>query len=122
MTLVYHVKREKENNIYYLTPGGSQEENETEKETLTRELQEEIAFHIKNAKWIFSFSTIGYSHSFYKVDGYQDGEAKGVEYTDEWKNKNGKFNPVWIDINEVKNMTTFPPFLTAIIDIAENNK
>ena len=52
------IKREKENNIYYSTPGGSQEENETEKETLTRELQEEIAFHIKNAKWIFSFSTI----------------------------------------------------------------
>ncbi len=49
------IKREKDNQVYYVFPGGSIELGETSEEACARELQEELGIEVSVDKLLFEF-------------------------------------------------------------------
>lgn len=68
--LIHRIKKRQDNTYreYYVVPGGKMEENETEEETLIREIQEEVGIIVEPIKKVLIYNS-SYDNSiqnFYK--------------------------------------------------------
>ena len=120
------IKRTKNDEEYYVFPGGHVEGEESARECAVRETREETGVDVNAIRLLYKYNFKGENHgaendkygagmqSFY-VCGYQNGEPSKTdadEYTregDEW----GTYKPTWIDLADIKNIDLRPACVKA---------
>ncbi|MCQ2978891.1 MAG: PHP domain-containing protein [Clostridia bacterium] len=112
---VLTLKRIKENKFdgkpYYVLPGGGNENNETDRNNILREMKEEIDEIVKP---ISMFATLedetSYQHFFQcelsHYDNLHLGTGDGEEFVDASR---GSYEIFWIDLDEIDNYNLCPP-------------
>lgn len=106
--LLIHRKNEKE---YFVFPGGGVEEGETVEQAVIRELQEETTIDVKINKLLYHHIYDDGSEQFFYLCDYMKGEPKLSEDSEENKKMsegNEFYNPLWVKIEELKNMLIYP--------------
>jgi 8-oxo-dGTP diphosphatase len=101
------MKRERENQIYFVFPGGHVEDDETPEQTLEREIKEELNFDITNFKEIFRITqhnprdNMEVENVFYKITDFT-GELKlGGPEVERMKKGNNNYYPTWYNKEEL---------------------
>ncbi|KAA0760463.1 NUDIX domain-containing protein [Bacillus sp. SH5-2] len=100
------IKRIRENETYYVFPGGGIEEGETPEEATKREAYEELGIHIEVRRLITKVKYKGteYYYEAYITDGFF-GNGKGEEYK---RKDRGSYIPLWMPIKELENVNVKP--------------
>ncbi len=98
---------------YYVSPGGAVEGNETIEEAALRELKEETSVKASIDKLIYTWKSDKSDHKqYYYLCKYISGKPKIDKNSVEAKRmKNGNndfYEPVWIDINKLKDFLIYP--------------
>lgn len=107
---------------YYVIPGGKMESNETEEETIIREIYEEVGIKIKPIKKIFEFNS-DYDDSIQKfylceyIDGVV-GSGNGPELQRIAENK-GIFEPLIIKKENVEKINLVPEEIKEVIKLCK---
>ncbi|HEK9102111.1 NUDIX domain-containing protein [Bacillus pfraonensis] len=107
------IKRIRNNEVYFVFPGGGIEENETPEEATIREAYEELGVHIEIQKLVTKYEYKGTQY-FYeaRIIGGVLGTGKAEEFT---KGDRGQYIPVWIPIKELFNLNIKPYEVAKII-------
>ncbi|GGA60727.1 NUDIX hydrolase [Ornithinibacillus halotolerans] len=104
------IKRERENSVYYVFPGGGveSEKGETPIDAAKREAIEELGVEVKINK-LFSEVQFNGTQYFFLAETTNGliGTGKGEEYTNKERNR-GTYEPMWIEINELTKMDVRP--------------
>ena len=112
------IKRIKENEVYYVIPGGGVEAGENHQEALMREAKEELGIEISVGDLFVKSSRkkdgslSEQTHYFYlcKETGGAFGSGTGPEYTPESSHSNnGTYEPVRIPLTELKDIALYHP-------------
>ena len=100
------IKRVREDEMYFVFPGGGIEEGETPEEATKREVYEELGVHIQVEHLIAKVEYKGteYYYNAHITDGVF-GSGKGEEF--ELKGR-GSYIPIWMPINELPNLNIKP--------------
>ncbi|MBO1627091.1 NUDIX hydrolase [Bacillus arachidis] len=100
------IKRIRNNEVYFVFPGGGIEENETPKEATIREVYEELSVHVEIQKLVTKYEYKGTQY-FYEahIIGGLFGSGKGEEFT---RIDRGQYIPVWIPIKELLHLNIKP--------------
>ena len=109
--------KEAEKQEYYTIPGGGQEENETIEEAAVREIKEELGIDIKLTGKVYvviSLNRLEYYYMAEYVSG-QIGTGQGEEMTNVDYDKYGKYTPMVIKKEDVKNINLLPLEVKEII-------
>lgn len=101
------IKRNKNNELYYVIPGGGIEVNENIKEATIRELKEEtnIDVEILNEKPLYilhDYNRIQYFMLVKRINGVV-GIGNGPEYTSDDYISNGTYLPLMVDLKDIVN-------------------
>jgi ADP-ribose pyrophosphatase YjhB (NUDIX family) len=102
--------RIKNDNEYYVFPGGGLEQGETKREGLKREMREETNLEIEIDRLLYIHDYSSNQQLFYLCK-YINGRAKLTEDSDEMrKMEKGDqlYEPVWMDIKEFANLLVYP--------------
>lgn len=107
------LKRIKNNEVYWVFPGGGVEDGENDIEALEREMKEETGFEVKVGKYFANFhfltSYMDADENFYLADiiGGKEGAGHGPEY--EHKNEyEGTHEVDWISLERLKEFDLRP--------------
>lgn len=106
--LLIHRKNEKE---YFVFPGGGVEERETIEQAVIRELMEETTIEVKINKLLYRHIYDNDTEQYFYLCDYISGKPKLGENSEEKvKMLEGKdfYKPLWIKIDELKNMLVYP--------------
>ncbi|MDM5194542.1 NUDIX domain-containing protein [Bacillus hominis] len=100
------IKRVREDEMYFVFPGGGIEEGETPEEATKQEVYEELGVHIQVEHLIAKVEYKGteYYYNAHITDGVF-GSGKGEEF--ELKGR-GSYIPIWMPINELSNLNIKP--------------
>ncbi len=109
------IKRIKDNNLYYVFPGGHAEPGESETETCKREFKEETNIDVEVLKKVYTLKE-GATHKsiYYLCTATYNLDTVSLKIIGpENKRKEGKnyYCPVWIKMNKLKNITLYPNIL-----------
>ena len=103
--------RKKNGNEYFVFPGGGVEKEEKVEQAVIRELKEETTIEAKIDKLLYHHIYDDDTEQFFYLCNYIKGEPKLDENSPEKKKMlNGEefYNPLWIKIEELKNMLVYP--------------
>ena len=100
------IRRVKNGQEYYVFPGGALEEGETLEEAITRELKEELGIDIESNKLVFQIVNRGVEESYFLVKEFS-GNPQWQE--SEKFTKDNQYYPVWIDIEDAKDLENLFP-------------
>lgn len=112
---------------YYVFPGGKMENNETELQTLEREIFEELGIKVTVERKIIEYNS-EYDDSIqifylcnYKCGDFQN--ANGPEYTDK-NNYKGVFEPVMVKESNFENLNIVPEEIKILVkeEVFNENK
>lgn len=107
--LLIHRKNE---NEYYVFPGGGVEKGETPEVALLRELKEETSLEVKIVKLLehklYEDGTENYSYLCEHVSG-EPRLADNSPEREEMKKGFQYYNPIWVDIDKLEGMTNVYP-------------
>ena len=100
------IKRIREEETYYVFPGGGIEEGETPEEATKREVYEELGVHIKVEHLI---AKVKYKGNEYYYVAYITGRVFGSGTAEEfqWEGR-GSYIPLWLPINELEKVNIKP--------------
>ena len=100
------IKRIREEETYYVFPGGGIEEGETPEEATKREVYEELGLHIKVEHLI---AKVKYKGNEYYYVAYITGGVFGSGTAEEfqWEGR-GSYIPLWLPINELEKVNIKP--------------
>jgi len=115
--LIHRIKNGEE---YYVFPGGAVENNETIEETALRELKEETSTDASIDKLIYTWRSKESNHSqYYYLCKYISGELNldknSVEAERMKVGEDDFYEPCWVTLNKIKNLTVYPKELKEII-------
>ncbi|PFN21969.1 NUDIX hydrolase [Bacillus cereus] len=100
------IKRVREDEIYFVFPGGGIEEDETSEEATKREVYEELGVHIEVKRLI---TKVKYRGTEYYYDAYITDGVFGSGKAEEFKKKDrGSYIPLWMPIDELENANIKP--------------
>lgn len=121
---IYFIHRIKNDEEYYVFPGGGLEEGETMNEGLIRELKEEINVKVNIIKELYKLEreeSIEYYILCKHISG-KFGISNGPEYVSLEYKDNGKYIPCSININNLTNYNIVPKAIkdALIKDITED--
>ncbi len=118
--LIHRIKPKEDGTFrdYYVIPGGKMEQGETEKQTLEREVLEELGIKINPIKKVIEYNS-DYDNSiqiFYLCDYLSGvvGTGNGPEITDKSTYK-GVFEPVVIHKKKIKDINLVPEEIKNIL-------
>ena len=111
--------RHRDNQEYYVFPGGHVDAGETLAQTCAREVLEETSVVARPFRELYKFWYEDHKH--HRGDGwqtfmaceYQSGEPQPTdaeEYTDPLR-KGGTYEPVWLDIDQIEKVDLRPAFV-----------
>lgn len=118
--LIHRIKKLDTGKIrdYYVFPGGKMEKDESELQTLEREIFEELGIKVEVERKLIEYDS-EYDDSIqmfyickYKSGNFQD--ANGPEYTDE-KNYKGVFEPVIVKLDDFKKFNIVPEEIKLLV-------
>ena len=119
------IKRKKlDSEIYYVTPGGGIEGDETPLQAVKRELKEEVGSSIFSAEFLFHFNDLARSNcvDFFLCYEKERNKPTGLEWT-KYNNDFNSYEIVETSLEEVKNLNLKPDTLKErIIDFFENKR
>ena len=120
--LLIHRKNEKE---YFVFPGGGVENRETVEQAVVRELKEETTINVKIDRLLYHHIYDNDTEHFFFLCDYISGEAKLADDSPEKEEMlEGKefFNPVWVEIKELRNSLLYPLEIRdwLLEDVADN--
>ena len=111
------IRREKEGRIYYVFPGGKQEDGETIEQCAKREAFEELGVHVEVGELIMQVPYNGTQHYFRaKITDGQFGTGQGEEFLD----INSSYEAVWISLEDFDRLHIIPEQLAHYLN--ENKK
>ncbi|MGE7880423.1 NUDIX hydrolase [Bacillus sp. NPDC094077] len=112
------IKRVREDEIYFVFPGGGIEEGETPEEATKREVYEELGVQIEVKRLI---TKVKYKGTEYYYDAHITDEVFGSGKGEEFKQKDrGSYIPLWMPINELEKLNIKP--CEVVESIFENYK
>ncbi|MDE5055309.1 NUDIX domain-containing protein [Niallia taxi] len=102
------IKRERNDSIYYVFPGGGIETGETIEEGTIREAFEELGVEVKLNKCIatYEFNGVQYFYHSEVINGIF-GTGVGEEFTNN-KSERGSYQPIWVDIDSLLSIDVRP--------------
>lgn len=113
------------NELYYTIPGGHKENFDiNSKETLKREMIEEVGLEVSVGKKIMSISYNNELQEYYlcNITGGKLGKGTGLEYNEDYIKIHGTYNPLYLPFNELLNKKFRPRDLIEIIyELSKNN-
>ncbi len=113
------IHRIRDNQEYYVFPGGHIDAGETLSDACAREVLEETGVVARPFRELYKFWYEDHKHhrgdgwQSFMVCEYQSGEphqTDAEEYTDP-ERKGGSYNPVWLDIDEIEKLDLRPSFV-----------
>ncbi|WP_409291888.1 NUDIX domain-containing protein [Peribacillus sp. SCS-37] len=102
------IRRKRENEVYYVFPGGGIEAGESAEEAAIRECMEEIGVSINIKDFFMSLEFKGTQH--YYLAEINNGEiisGEGKEYTDPERDR-GTYQPLWVSIGDFPRLDIRP--------------
>ncbi|MED0936242.1 NUDIX domain-containing protein [Bacillus mobilis] len=100
------IKRIREDEVYYVFPGGGIEEDETAEEATKREVYEELGVHIEVGHLI---AKVEYKGTEYYFNAHIIGGIFGSGKAEEFKLKDrGIYIPLWLPIHELEKVNIKP--------------
>lgn len=94
------IKRIKNNEIYYVIPGGQKEIGETLQQAAKREAKEELGVDVKIGKQILKLEYNGQQYYFTAtIVGGSFGSGEGEEFSR--SEKDGSYEAVWVSLNKL---------------------
>ena len=122
------LKRIKENEMYWVFPGGGVEEGENDVQALEREMVEETGFEVKVGEhftnYHFLSSYMDADEDFYlaEITGGEEGTGNGPEYDDIDKYQ-GTHELDWIELDKLKESDLRPEEVkNKFIDFLKNKE
>lgn len=103
------LERNRNNEHYYVFPGGGVEKGESDKEALKREMMEETSIEIEVGKKIYTDNYLNNEIDFYlcTIVSGEVAKGSGPEYTGNDKYEN-TIEPKWINLTELNNIDLRP--------------
>lgn len=100
------IKRIRNNEVYFVFPGGGIEEDEAPEEAIIHEAYEELGVHVEIQKLVtkYEYKVTQYFYEA-RIIGGVFGAGKGEEFT---KVDRGQYMPVWIPVKELLNLNIKP--------------
>jgi 8-oxo-dGTP pyrophosphatase MutT (NUDIX family) len=102
------IHRLKEGKDYYVFPGGSIEDGETEEIALEREIKEELNLEIADYKKVFEIENLGRKEFYYLINDFS-GKMEIGSPEKEGMNENNKYLIEWIGLDEIAKMNNLYP-------------
>ncbi|WP_088044477.1 NUDIX domain-containing protein [Bacillus sp. EAC] len=102
------IKRNRNNCVYYVFPGGGIEEGETPEQTTKREAFEELGVKINVKECIEKVEFNGMQYFFLSeiIEG-EVGSGEGEEYTEISRDR-GTYQPIWMEIKQLSSIDIRP--------------
>lgn len=104
---IHRINKGKE---YYVLPGGGWEDGETEEQGVKREVKEEASIDIEVDRKIFELKTKNESRKVVYLCKYLGGEITLGDFNekkDMEENPSNLYEPMWIPINNLPNITLY---------------
>ena len=105
------IRREKEDVLYYVFPGGGVEVGHTTEETAIREAYEELGVHVKleGVAAYVAFNNELNPYYWSNMTGGEFGTGTGEEFQAE--QTNGSYTPMWVKRSALPHLPVRPPSL-----------
>ncbi|KAA0550381.1 NUDIX domain-containing protein [Bacillus sp. BGMRC 2118] len=107
------IKRIKNDEVYYVFPGGGMEEGESPEETTVREVKEELGVTI-DIKYLVATVQFEGTQYFYVADILSGhfGTGTGEEFADPSR---GYYEPIWVEITSLSSLDVKPKRVAELI-------
>ena len=100
------IRREKNERVYYVFPGGKQEIGETIEQCAKREAFEELGVEVDVGELLTTVPFNGTQYYFFaKIIGGQFGTGQAEEFLEP---NGGTYLPLWVPISELDGKTVIP--------------
>ena len=116
------IERVKQNNTYYIFPGGGVEEGEDLSQALHREIKEELGIAVSIGDLFAEYRDVSPSHEqmhyfyFCTMTGGVFGTGDGPEYQPgNGYLVEGTHDPVWIPLSKLKDITILPEEIKQLV-------
>ncbi|KEK22242.1 NUDIX hydrolase [Bacillus gaemokensis] len=113
------IKRIRNNEVYFVFPGGGIEEYETPEEATIREVYEELGVHVEIQKLVTKYEYNGTQFFYHtRIISGVFGTGNGEEFK---SIERGEYLPVWIPLKELLSLNVKPYKVAEIISYCYKN-
>lgn len=104
------LRREKFGRLYYVFPGGKQEEGETIEQAAAREVEEELGLRVSVGRLAARTWFRGREQYYFvcTVTGGEFGSGRGPEMVAPFRPESGTYLPVWLPVDELQRYPVLP--------------
>lgn len=106
--LMYRIKDDEE---YYVFPGGGQEEGETTDQTAIREIKEETTINVEIDRLLYKITWDDGGVNYFYLCRYISGEPKLDENSEEYiktkEDSNNLYQPMWVDLDKISDLILY---------------
>lgn len=115
------MRREKLGRLYFVFPGGKQENGETGEQAAAREVEEELGLQVSVGRLVAQTWFRGREQRFYlcTVTGGQFGSGQGPEFTGPFDPQSGTYLPVWLPIHALHTYPVLPQPVAELVQSAQ---
>lgn len=115
------MQREKEGRLYFVFPGGKQEEGETGDQAAAREVEEELGLQVSVGRLVAQTWYRGREQFYYlcTVTGGQFGSGQGREITGPFDPAAGSYLPVWLPVSDLDRYPVLPRPVAELVQSAQ---
>jgi mutator protein MutT len=105
------MERKKQNQHYFVFPGGGVESGESVKQAVLREVKEETGMKVKPTKLIYHHHYIGHSDQYFYLCQHLSGEPKLGNFNekqDMQQHDDQFYLPQWVRLDQLEQMLVYP--------------
>ncbi len=105
------MERRKQDQHYFVFPGGGVEPGESVKQAVLREVREETGMKVEATKLIYHHHYIGDSDQYFYLCQHLAGEPKLGDFNEKQEmdqHENQFYLPQWVPINQLEQMLVYP--------------
>jgi len=116
------MRREKKGRLYYVFPGGKQEEGETGDQAAAREVNEELGLQVSVGRLVAQTWYRGREQYYYvcTVTGGLFGSGLGPEMIEPFTPESGTYLPVWLPVSDLHNYPVLPRRVAELVQSVQS--